>query len=414
MLLSASFFSIFREYLGILLFICLPVIVLSAGLAIWLHYRQKRRKNQSDISPEYDTDASLISFAGPASITAVSPLEMEDRIGLARECRKQLSKSRAKYVALKHDFSVIQKNIVTIENNLPENFGRMDNLNEKIAAYEKQITDLQNKLEVLETVVPVQDETYYLRQALREKDNETVQLKQRVAELEGGLVHVEPKQEVLTTVNHLNPANSDLFRRIEHLQDEKAGLDRKLKEQDYLKDIYSESKLQVEFLQNQLELRIKNHTEAEQKNRELSSSIHEKSEQLKAAEGKIIFLNQQMESKQHELEQIQFSADQKDTEIHRVREELQLKSSQITHLDGLVAELKEQNSILNVSFGESQNTISLLKEQLAGEQQHSHHLEDKLLKNRQLLERIYRDVESSILSPTNDVVEYQAVVKPMY
>jgi len=220
-LLSASFFSIFREYLGILLFICLPVIVLSAGLAIWLHYRQKRRKNQSDISPEYDTDASLISFAGPASITAVSPLEMEDRIGLARECRKQLSKSRAKYVALKHDFSVIQKNIVTIENNLPENFGRMDNLNEKIAAYEKQITDLQNKLEVLETVVPVQDETYYLRQALREKDNETVQLKQRVAELEGGLVHAEPKQEVLTTVNHLNPANSDLFRRIEHLQDEK-------------------------------------------------------------------------------------------------------------------------------------------------------------------------------------------------
>lgn len=413
MLLSASFFSIIREYIGILLFICLPVIILSAGLAIWLHYRQKRRKAGADNSTNEETDPSLISFAGPASITALSPLEMEDRIGLARECRKQLSKSRAKYVALKHDFSIIQNHIVTIENNLPENNGRMENLNEKIAAYEKQITDLQSKLEVLETVVPVQDETYYLRQALREKDNETVQLKQRVAELESGHLSTDTKTEVPVTDYRQNPDNSDLMRRIEHLQNEKAELDRKLKEQDYLKDMYSESKLQVEFLQNQLELRIKNHSETEQKSRELASTLHEKTEQLKASEGKTIFLNQQMESKQHELEQTQFNADQKDAELHRMREELQLKSSQVTHLEGLLAELKEQNSILNVSFGEAQNTISHLKEQLAGEQQHSHHLEDKLLKNRQLLERIYRDVESSILSPT-EIAEYQAVVKPMY
>jgi chromosome segregation ATPase len=412
-LLSASFFSVVREYIGILLFICLPVIVLSALLAIWLHYRQKRRKANTDNIANEDTDASLISFAGPASITAVSPLEMEDRIGLAKECRKQLSKSRAKYVALKHDFSVIQKHIVTIENNLPENNGHMENLNEKIAAYEKQITDLQSKLEVLETVVPVQDETYYLRQALREKDNETAQLKQRIAELESGNWPAAATDEPGTIAYKPSMENADLLRRIDHLQNDKAELDRKIKEQDYLKDMYAESKLQVEFLQNQLESRIKNHSETEQKNRELSSSLHEKTEQLRATEGKTIFLNQQMESKQHELEQTQFNADQKDSELHRMREELQLRNSQVSHLEGLLAELKEQNSILNVSFGEGQNSISHLKEQLAGEQQHSHHLEDKLLKNRQLLERIYRDVESSILSPAEST-ELQAVVKPMY
>ena len=36
---------------------------------------------------------------------------------------------------------------------------------------------MQSKLEVLETVFPVQDEAYFLRQALRERDEEIARLK---------------------------------------------------------------------------------------------------------------------------------------------------------------------------------------------------------------------------------------------
>ena len=127
----------------------------------------------------------------------------------------------------------------------------------------------------------------------------------------------------------------------------------------------------------------------------------------------MLFLNQQMESKHHELEKVQLTSDQKDAEMHRVKEELQTKNSQVAHLENLLAELKEQNSVLNISFGESQGAITTLKEQLAGEQQHIHQLEDKLLKNRQLLERIYRDLESSVVH--NEHTDFQqALVKPMY
>jgi len=415
LLLSVSVFSIFKEYVGILLFICLPVILLSAGLAIWLHYRQKKRKatlNENEIN-DAGTGPSLSLFTS-AETVALSPLAIEDKVGLIKECRKQLSKSHAKYLALKHDFSVTQKTITGYENESPENFGHMENLNEKIAAYEKQIMDLQNKLEVLETVIPVQDETYFLRQALREKDNEITQLKNQAAipGNSGNNSDNETKAESVSTVKNDYNTN-EYIRRIERLQEEKADVDRKLSEQDYLKDAYTQSKLQIEFLQNQLEERIKNHSQAEQKIKELTASLQEVSAQSNQSEGKIIFLHQQIESKHHELEHAQLTSDQKDAEIHRVKEELQTKTSQVMHLENLLAEIKEQNSILNISFGESQGAITALKEQLAGEQQHIHHMEDKLLKNRQLLERIYRDLESSVAFKEHTDPQ-QALVKPMY
>ncbi|MGC4013222.1 MAG: hypothetical protein QM755_01710 [Luteolibacter sp.] len=152
--------------MSMLLFICLPLIVLSAVLAVWLHYRQKRRKALEEGLAD-DSEPQLAPVDTPSQLLAVSPLAQEDKLGLIRECRKQLTKSRAKFLALKHDVSSFRESLPasSIENN-----SHMESINEKIAAYEKQIADLQNKLEVLETVFPVQDEAHFLRQAIRERD----------------------------------------------------------------------------------------------------------------------------------------------------------------------------------------------------------------------------------------------------
>lgn len=412
-MLSVSFFSIVEEYVGILLYICLPVIVLSAGLAVWLHYRQKKRKTEIEADEMNRAEANpLITLFTSTETVALSPLAIEDKVGLIKECRRQLTKSHAKYLALKQDFSATQKKKTTSENEIPENLSHMENLNEKITAYERQIQDLQNKLEVLETVIPAQDEAYFLRQALREKDNEIARLKEQVTSPVVNNIQEENKTEYsVLPVNNQN--TNEYIRRIEHLQEEKAELDRKLAEQDYLKDAYAQSKLQVEFLQNQLEQRIKNHSQAEQKIKELMATLQEITAQSIQVEGKILFLNQQIESKHHELEHAQLTSDQKDAEIHRVKEELQTKTSQVAHLENLLTDIREQNSVLNISFGESQNTISALKEELAGEQQHIHQMEDRLLKNRQLLERIYRDLESSVVVSEHTETQ-QALVKPLY
>lgn len=169
-MLSVNNFSVFSEYMSILLFICLPLIVLSSALAVWLHYRQKRRKNEAAIT---STDISLAVGDSATQLVTLSPLANEDKFNLIKECRKQLTKSRAKFFALKHDFSKSESISV-----LPGNYNsHVENLYEKTAAYEKQIADLQSKLEVLETVIPVKDEAYFLRQALRERNEEIAQLK---------------------------------------------------------------------------------------------------------------------------------------------------------------------------------------------------------------------------------------------
>lgn len=407
-----SFIPVVKEYVLILVYICLPVLLITTGLALWLHYRRKKRIIElEDAEKNNSQPQSSLSLITSKQTVALSPLAIEDKVGLIKECRRQLTKSRAKYMALKQDFCATQKAVVASENELQYKIGYMEKLNEKITAYEKQIRELQNKLEVLETAIPVKDEASFLREALREKDIEIVKLKERVTTLDISNFQKVKKEESVSVLSSDQNINT-YIRKIELLQQEKAVTDRKLGEQESQKDVYAQSRVQIEYLQNQLEQRIKNHSEAEQKNKELNSSLQQVLARSTQLEGKVTFLNQQIESKHHELEQAQLILDQKDAEIHRMKEELQGKASQVSHLENLLAELKEQNSILNITFGESQNAISLLKEQLAGEQQHINQIEDRLLKNKQLLERIYRDLESSVI---NDLAEkQQALVKPMY
>jgi hypothetical protein len=177
-MLSVNNFSVFSEYMSILLFICLPFIVLASGLAVWLHYRQKRRKNDAAVSAITTDDISFSVNGSATQLVTLSPLANEDKFNLIKECRKQLTKSRAKFFALKHDLTKSESYPVR-----PGNYNsHMENLHEKAAAYEKQIADLQSKLEVLETVIPAQDEAYFLRQALRERDVEIARLKNAVSQ----------------------------------------------------------------------------------------------------------------------------------------------------------------------------------------------------------------------------------------
>jgi len=172
-MLSVNNFSVFSEYMSVLLFICLPLIVLSSLLAIWLHYRQKRKRNRAAVASTITDTISLSKSDDAMQLVTVSPLANEDKLNLVKECRKQLAKSRAKFFALKHDFSTTESAAIVSQYYT----NHIESLHEKTAAYEKQIADLQSKLEVLETVFPVQDEACFLRQALRERDEEIARLK---------------------------------------------------------------------------------------------------------------------------------------------------------------------------------------------------------------------------------------------
>ena len=71
---------------------------------------------------------------------------------------------------------------------------------------------------------------------------------------------------------------------IQKWEEEKAELKKRISEQEYLKDVLEEKKLQISFLQQQLEQRIKNHHLVEQQFRELGIKFMEVKEKLEIKE----------------------------------------------------------------------------------------------------------------------------------
>ncbi|MGC4013223.1 MAG: hypothetical protein QM755_01715 [Luteolibacter sp.] len=125
---------------------------------------------------------------------------------------------------------------------------------------------------------------------------------------------------------------------IRQLEKDNASLRTRIKEQEHVKEVYSEARIQVEYLQTQLEHRVRTSKEIEHKNKELAADLHKSATRVQELDGKTNFLNQQSESRQQETERLQHLIDQKETELHRVTEELRTKTSQVTHLENLLAE----------------------------------------------------------------------------
>lgn len=113
-------------------------------------------------------------------------------------------------------------------------------------------------------------------------------------------------------------------------------------EQFYLKDLVEEKKAQIEFLQSQLEQRIR---------------------------------------KQHEAEQ---SLLEKDREFNE-------KQNQIAYADGQVKELREQNELLNAALADRKEKASILQQQIEDEQSKTKAMEHRMIANKQLLQRFYKE-----------------------
>lgn len=141
-------------------------------------------------------------------------------------------------------------------------------------------------------------------------------------------------------------------------------------EELYLKDLVEEQKAQVTFLQAQLEQRVR---------------------------------------RQHEIE-----ADKermrKDLEMQLTeRDELiRAKSEQVTIAENQLAELQQQNELLNAAAADSNERVNLLSGELEEEKARVVAAEEKLRANKQLLQRLYREFAACV-----DDEESSPVVVPL-
>lgn len=375
-LLSAGELAVYKDFAVYFIGLGLPVIILSLAAITGLHFWNKRKKGKSITGPEL-ADQPVTSLPLP-------PLTVTDRQHVINRIRKQLSGYRARNVALRHDYLYYQNKIKQGTNDSPDKNTRyMENFEEKIAAYEKQIADMQNKIDMLETIPPpLNNEAHYLREMLAEKEKENLDLRNS-----NGTVKFSEDEKA-------NPAdNGDL---LSVHKDEIHRLKNIIHDQEHVNDLLYESREQINFLQNQLEQRIKTAKQLEQRIAMISEELNQSQFQFHEAGKKIIKTEETLQTKDDEIGQMRLQTDAKENEIQHLKNEIQSKNEQLNALENSVKEMMQENELHKSAIANDREIISSFNNQLAALNEENEHLRNQLRQNKEVLYRFYKEIKSSV------------------
>jgi chromosome segregation ATPase len=315
----------------------LPALLLVALVTVGLHRRKKKKNHQRNAKGK--VKKGLAEHTGP-----LPPASGEDRQLLLRRCRTDLTRTSATYAALKKDvrtaFAKRQQSLLQfICTNQSLNTTDMDNLQEKVVAYEAQITALQNKIDMLETMPATPaNEAHYLRELLGERDQEIERLQNSIRSLEEKNRWASEREEQTVSGEQTGLA--------EQLRSEIAHLRQVIAERAYQGDMLEENKLHIEFLKNQLEQRVK------------------------AAK----MLEQQLDAFQAEFKQV---------------------SDRLVIADNENAGLQQRMELLNATNADQQDSLIAIHQQMEQTLDLKRIAEEKMLQYRQFIRRIYREFETA-------------------
>ena len=264
LILSDASTVIFLKFLQILLWISIPAFVIGMLITTLIHYRNKRRRNERMEDGPMLIETSGKAFSGYDDFSLLPqeiylPNNKQEMTGVIH----QLFHSKARYIAIRKDFDTLSKKYQRLHIN--------DHSNSE--------TNKQKSMETMKTDIP-QNVNVQMENITREFEAEKKQLHDELSQLNTAYENLEKENASLQ--EQLNAySNDDKFTEVIHKwEKEKAELKRKVSEQEYLKDVLEEKKLQITFLQQQLEQRIKNHHLVEQQFRDLGVKFMEVKEEL--------------------------------------------------------------------------------------------------------------------------------------
>lgn len=135
MLIATGAWIEFGQFLRIVLWLFLPIFVVSFFLTSWYHYRRRKKKQI------VDTPSSL-----PPDQLHPGDYILFDHTDLLRQYRNKLSFSEAKYAALKRDFERMEKQLNAIKQQNQQLGTSIHDQEEEKAALEKKLMEEKEKL----------------------------------------------------------------------------------------------------------------------------------------------------------------------------------------------------------------------------------------------------------------------------
>src|SRR5687767_1584660 len=378
LLISDAWLVIFLQFLQILLWIAIPAFIIAMVITTLVHYRNKKSKKEKErlrvenMAEQYSgyDDFSLL----PQGVYL--PGSKDEIRGIIHH----LFHSKARYMAIRKDYEILNRKYERLHVTIDGDSNTIKNKTMETIHTDMQTT-LHEQMESIKQQHEMEKKELYaeLNQLTRayenlEKDNNS---------LRDQLVAYSSDDNKTTAV-------------IQKWEAEKAELKKRISEQEYLRDVLEEKKLQIGFLQQQLEQRIKNHHLVEQQFRELGIRFMEVKEEL--------------EIKQQAEKQVESDLQGKEQEIILLKETLQSKTDHAAQLESSLKTAKEQNENCYLVLEGNSKLIEDLQEQLAVTNEIKKDLERKMEKNNAILKGVHKRL-SEVFEEENPPV---ITLKPVY
>lgn len=346
MLLSTTgLFIEFARFIQVILWIVLPILLLSS-LVTYLIHRTKLKKARSTTNTEGPSFFTSMENPGHGAYV------LFDHSGLIRKYRNKLSYNQARYFALKHDFDKLEAKYVAMANSY------------------SSLRDNNKKYTMNTTSISGRNENEYMA--------ENKELAERLEQLTQSYKTLEEENESLLEQINLQTASEDEKSMIvNRWREENTILKNKAAEQEYLQDIVEEKKRQIDFLQQQLEQRIRSYHHSEQQ----QSALKKEQEHYKEVQ----------QDHLKELDALRNELTRKEELLAEKTIALSAQADQSAYMENVLAELKQQNDLLNAALADSRDATTALQGQLALEQSRVATAEQKLASNRQMLQRLHKE-----------------------
>jgi chromosome segregation ATPase len=376
MLLTAGFLFEFSRFIQIISWIVLPIAGIAASITVFLHYRKKNKLTTTAVDDANETLMSINPGSTGYKINDADYIYF-DHSALVSEYEKRLAYNHARYAALRQDFISLEGKYSAILHPGSPFLLNKNDINMQYSDTPQQFLQAEEQSNENNSMIiesPEQLDGLNKANQLLEKENQS--LKEQLMFLAAN------DDEKVAIINRWKNENS--------------ALQNKVTEQEYLKEIVEEKKTYIDFLQQQLEQRIRNQHQSEQQILETKAQFEQMRQAFEDSQISFQSLNNEVLQKQEETAILKASVLEKEDQLKEKKQLLIAKLDHIAYLENVLHETKQQNEILNAAVEDGRDLTVSLQEELVNEQSKINYLEQKLNSNKQMLRKLYRELSACV------------------
>lgn len=353
MLLLAKTVEAFLPFLQLLGWIVIVLVLLSSLIIAFVHYRRRAKKEEDTFD---DGTAEQVGYT-----TGNGEYILFDHSSLISRYKLKLSVNHARFAALQQDYSRLNSRYTQLA---------------LATAIHSPTTNQQTMETVSVHLSPELEQDIARITASHAAEKET--LEKELEQLNRSYRQLEQEHELLRATTNVQASSDDEKTQLIHRwQEEISYLRSRVTEQDYLQDLLSEKKLQIDFLQQQLEQRIRLQHEADRQRLTAEEAAIREQHELQNLQEQVNGLRQQ-------LLQSTEKSDQLSTVLCGREEELQAweqKNSQLV----------QQTEQMRTELSASREQLASQEAELVRERAEMADLQDRLTRHQQSLRRIHQD-----------------------